>query len=267
MKKKIPACLHLACSVGAAVLCLCAGISATSYAWDVQWFEAPKADAEKVSATEASAPAVEPLPSIVETGGNGTSQKAIVRVLDKQTNRVQALTLVGGEPVAVGSLRINLQRCVFDYRQTPALDTAWLDILDEQEKDKSFSGWMFNLFPSAVSLESARYDVTFDQCILGDGQVRYMPKNTRKARIKQLEEYGRLSKASGTATHEETGTTEKDPFYVPGVGDEEPAVAEPVVEGIVDSSSMPVELTPAEQDQKELRRMMEDAGQDVFGAY
>lgn len=140
---------------------------ASGRAWGVEWLEALPmiGKAEAAMPTE---PAAAPQ-------GPRSSKQAVVRVLDKQTNRVQQVTLAAGQPQTLGLLTLNVQTCLFDYKRTPRLDVAWLDIVDETMPDRTFSGWMYSLYPAAATLEHPRYDVRLMSCVLPDGVGRMVP--------------------------------------------------------------------------------------------
>ena len=153
-----------------AVVASAAAVLASGNAGAVEWLEAlpmigkgqdEARPAEAASGTTVQAPR--------------RSKQAVVRILDKQTNRMHQVTLAVGQAQTVGSLTVGIQACLFDYRRTPRLDVAWLDIVDGNLPDRNFSGWMYSLYPAAATLEHPRYDVRVVGCVLPDGVGRMVP--------------------------------------------------------------------------------------------
>lgn len=125
--------------------------------------------------------------TMVLNEGAKSTAKAHLRVLDKQINRLEQVTLSLSSPFVVfDSISIDLKRCIKDYQQE-GQDIAFLVVNQleakannsstnisashiqktrtGQESNNLFAGWMVNSRPQVATLEHPRYDVALLACV------------------------------------------------------------------------------------------------------
>lgn len=88
----------------------------------------------------------------------------MVRVLDRMTNQVTDFDLAPGQVQVVGRLSVRLDACRYPSDQPLAEAYAHLTILDKQQTDPVFKGWMVASSPGLNALDHPRYDVWALHC-------------------------------------------------------------------------------------------------------
>lgn len=242
-------------------LLVCAvAIAAPAHA---QWFGKDKAPA-----------AAKPL----DADATPLEKSARIGWLDKQTNRHQSVVLQAGVPQILGNLKVVLNRCMPDYRGGLGQDVAWLDVTETDggsgRSAPWFSGWMFNTYPEVSTLDHPRYDMQLMGC---GAEPRRTVKPGKTAPTVTLDvvpaEDTEAPDDVPTAVEDQGGgSTDSDPYYVPGVekpASEPASVAEPVAP-VSEAPAAPAEapaqapiagpVAPVEGEQQDLHRLM-DSGQ------
>jgi hypothetical protein len=88
----------------------------------------------------------------------------MVRVLDRMTNKVTDYDLAPGQVQEVGRLTVRLDACRYPSDQPLGEAYAHLTILDKQQADPIFKGWMEASSPGLNALDHPRYDVWVLHC-------------------------------------------------------------------------------------------------------
>ena len=190
------------------------------------------------------------------------ASSAAIRILDKQTNRLQRFVVDVNTPATNVPFTLSVARCVKNVAGVPGQDAAWLDITPKSGSDKWFSGWMFNTYPDVATLDNPRYDVQLMGCDISAEEKT--PTLLPEIKVDAPAVTDDEAPAAAQPAQGEAGA---DPYYVPGLeggnGTETtvttPASAQPVEpepEPIVDNS-VPDEPLPSSDTQDELHRMME----------
>lgn len=175
---------------------------AASSAMALDWFNLPLIGGnDKVSVT-----------TTTNDGGSSEVSAARVRVLNKDSNRLNDVTLTAGQQTTGGPLQFSMKRCVRDLQGVPGQDAAWIEVRDSTNASL-FEGWMFNLYPDVAAVENARYDVRLLGCLRS---ALPKPAAVRKAPADTGSGYA----PGGDAEAPQDGS---DPNYVEGV--EKPAEA------------------------------------------
>jgi hypothetical protein len=206
------------------------------------------------------------------------AKSGVVSLLDKQTNRVEEVTLALGKPQKWGALTVTLQRCAWGVGGVPVQDAGWLDIT-AASGEPEFHGWMFNTFPSVATFDHPRYDARLVRCTRPAG-VSAVPV---PARVAPPQPAGPDSDTDDeapapTAAPIAPGTPEpgdaSNPYLVPGVpeddGTPDAGQPAPLAEPVPDSNPPPAaDLPPAPEapatpppaeavpDETQLHQMME----------
>jgi len=111
-----------------------------------------------IVAADAGAQTFEPWPAVLLGG------------MDKVTGRVSTFTVPVGGALEFGSLRVTPRAC----RKTPPEETpesaSFLEIDDERDGVRVFSGWMFASSPGVSALEHPVYDVWVLDCTAPSGE-------------------------------------------------------------------------------------------------
>lgn len=192
---------------------------AASGAFAIDWFNLPLiGGGDKVSITTTTG-----------SGGSSEVSAARVRVLNKDSNRLNDVTLVAGQHTMGGPLQFVMKRCVRDIQGVPGQDAAWIEVRDSSNASL-FEGWMFNLYPDVAAVENARYDVRLLGCLRA---ALPKPADIRKAPA----DVGSGYAPAGDAEAPREGN---DPNYVEGV---ERKPEEPVAPEQFPTTSAP-EATP-----------------------
>lgn len=173
---------------------------ACSHALALDWFNLPLIGGnDKVSVT-----------TVANDTGSSEVNTARVRVLNKDSNRLSDVTLVGGQHTMGGPLQFVMKRCVRDIQGVPGQDAAWIEVRDSTNASL-FEGWMFNLYPDVAAVENSRYDVRLLGCLRS---ALPKPAPVRKAPADTGAGYAPARDAEAPQDGE-------DPNYVPGI--EKPA--------------------------------------------
>lgn len=108
---------------------------------------------------------------LAATGWNGAAladvieaKGAMVRVLDRMTNQVTDFDLAPGQVQEEGRLSVRLDACRYPSDQPLGEAYAHLTILDKQQTDPIFKGWMIASSPGLNALDHPRYDVWVLHC-------------------------------------------------------------------------------------------------------
>lgn len=166
----------------------------------IDWFNLPLiGGGDKVSVT-----------TTTNEGGSSEVSAARVRVLNKDSNRLNDVTLAAGQHTMGGPLQFVMKRCVRDIQGVPGQDAAWIEVRDSTNASL-FEGWMFNLYPDVAAVENARYDVRLLGCLRA---ALPKPADVRKAPA----DVGSGYAPAGDAEAPREGS---DPNYVEGI--EKPA--------------------------------------------
>lgn len=136
---------------------------------------------------------------------------ARIRILDKQTNRVEALTLKAKAKATSGALELVLNRCAGDLQGVPGQDAAWLDVRDTATESSLFSGWMFSSAPQVASLDHPRYDIQIVGC--GDAPRGRVGSKAVVTDVGGAED----DEAPAAVSAEPAKAGEDDPYFVEGV--------------------------------------------------
>ena len=88
----------------------------------------------------------------------------MVRVLDRMTNKVTDYDLAPGQVQEVGRLTVRLDACRYPSDQPLGEAYAHLTILDKEQTDPIFKGWMEASSPGLNALDHPRYDVWVLHC-------------------------------------------------------------------------------------------------------
>ncbi len=110
------------------------------------------------NAETATAPSLPPADSWVPRQGGS------LRVLNKLDSTVQTLNLHVGDTAKLQSLSITLRACAIRPAGLPEDATAELSIVDSQEGEPGFEGWILEKEPSMNMLEHPVYDVQLAGC-------------------------------------------------------------------------------------------------------
>lgn len=153
-----------------------------------------------------------PVAATVATGFGS----ARIRILDKQTNRVEILTIKAKTKATSGALELNLNRCAGDLQGVPGQDAAWLDVRDTANDATLFSGWMFSSAPQVAALDHPRYDVQVVGC--GDS-----PRGRVGSKAVVTDVGGAEDDEAPAAVTGGAAKTDDDPYFVEGVQKKAPA--------------------------------------------
>ncbi|PIZ30908.1 MAG: hypothetical protein COY40_03410 [Alphaproteobacteria bacterium CG_4_10_14_0_8_um_filter_53_9] len=165
---------------------------------------------DKSRAAETAAPATTP------TGGRRGGQEgktALVRILDKQTNRLQVIAGAVGTDLTGAPLRVTVGRCVKSIEGRPGQDAAWLTMAPLGGGERFFEGWMFSTYPEVSALDHPRYDVQLVAC------DKERPEQVGTVMpVIQINELpaGRDDEAPPSDSSPANDAT--DPYFIPGVG-------------------------------------------------
>ncbi|MGJ8624102.1 MAG: DUF2155 domain-containing protein [Yoonia sp.] len=88
-----------------------------------------------------------------------------LRVLDKLSGAVADLSILQGETAQIGFLSITLQDCRFPVDNPSGDAFAFMDVVDRDEGNALFSGWMLASSPALNAMEHPRYDVWVLRCM------------------------------------------------------------------------------------------------------
>jgi len=94
-------------------------------------------------------------------------QRAVVRVLDKMTARVEEIELPVGHPVEFGTIRIVARTCRETLpEESPPESAAYLDVSEVKGVTEAmiFEGWMFASSPALSAMEHPVYDIWVTGC-------------------------------------------------------------------------------------------------------
>ncbi|MDQ7069644.1 MAG: DUF2155 domain-containing protein [Rhodobacterales bacterium] len=89
---------------------------------------------------------------------------AVLRGLDKFGGRVQDIDMVNGASAAFGRLQIELVECRYPVGNATSEGYAYLRILEGDNPEPIYSGWMIASSPALNPLDHARYDVWLLRC-------------------------------------------------------------------------------------------------------
>lgn len=98
---------------------------------------------------------------------NLSTDKAILRWLDKVTGRVSVIDVEVGNTVLVGSLAVAVEVCYTRPIEETPEDIAFLKIWDIERGEDSleiFKGWMFSSSPALSALDHPVYDIWVLDC-------------------------------------------------------------------------------------------------------
>ncbi len=116
-------------------------------------------------------------------------REGVLRLLDKQTNAVQALPMVLENALKPApDVQLTLRKCVRDYKGMRGLDVAWVDV--ELPNSEGYKGWIFNWYPDAAGPENPRYDVRLIQCGAPDDKRRLTPATVGGVVVQGVEARG-----------------------------------------------------------------------------
>lgn len=191
--------------------------------------------------------------------------------LDKQTNTRTPLVLNVGQGQTLGTLSVQMQRCITNLNGQANTDSAWLTVSEPGRSADWFAGWMINTLPEVATLDHPRYDLM----LVGCGS-KARPKSGRVARSVE----GAVAGSDSETVSAGVSGTDPDPFYVPGVGPAEspatqapaeqpatetpketpatPSIAEPEAEAPTPAPAEPDPTAqPADGEQKDLHQLMD----------
>ncbi|MGB0497580.1 MAG: DUF2155 domain-containing protein [Rubricella sp.] len=93
---------------------------------------------------------------------------AILRGLDKMTNRVEDIRVPVGGSVQWERLEIRLEACRAAAPDAPPDAYAWLSIRDTRWDEPDFTGWMIASSPALFAMDHPRYDIWVTNCVISD---------------------------------------------------------------------------------------------------
>lgn len=100
-----------------------------------------------------------------------STQKMLLRGVDKITGRVRTMQAMVGSPLTFGTLTIIPERCLTKPQEEMPENAAFLRVFEsnkENEKKSVFKGWMFSSNPALSAMEHPIYDVWLLHCINND---------------------------------------------------------------------------------------------------
>ncbi|HEX2859637.1 MAG TPA: DUF2155 domain-containing protein [Alphaproteobacteria bacterium] len=197
--------------------------------------------------------------AVVPAGTVQFAKSAVVRLLDKQTNKVETMTVESGKTQKWGGLSVSLQKCGWGVGGVPVQDAAWLDIT-AASGEPEFHGWMFNTFPSVATYDHPRFDVELEKCVRPAGYTDAAP-----ARVAPPQPSGPEHDRGGD---DEAPQGVNNDFVVPGINENSnelppaPATVPVPVPNVpqleVGPGAPPPEpVAPTGADMNELQRMMD----------
>ncbi|MBE6455387.1 MAG: DUF2155 domain-containing protein [Alphaproteobacteria bacterium] len=109
--------------------------------------------------------------TISSMGADISTQKLILRGVDKITGRVSTMPATVNEPLQFGDLTIVVERCLTKpQEETPenaAFIRAYEKVTDNPNREV-FKGWMFSSNPALSAMEHPIYDIWVIQCVQND---------------------------------------------------------------------------------------------------
>jgi hypothetical protein len=208
----------------------------------------------------------------VEAAAVQYSKTATVRLLDKQTNRVEIVNVEAGKSLRWGGLTVTMSKCAWGIGGVAVQDAAWLD-LTAGSGEPEFHGWMFNTFPGVSTYDHPRYDVALEKCVRPAGYTPPPP-----ARVAPPTPSGPEREGGDDEAPAGNSPGVNSAFVVPGIPNggaapevpaQPPAVPQPAAEGVpqlpIPAEPQPAAEAPAPQqpdsqpgsDEQQLQRMMD----------
>jgi hypothetical protein len=204
------------------------------------------------------------------------SKAATVRLLDKQTNRVDVVNLEAGKSLRWAGLTLTLSKCAWGIGGVPVQDAAWFDVT-AGSGEPEFHGWMFNTFPGVSTYDHPRYDVALEKCVRPAGYTAPTPARVAPPTPSGPEREGGDDEAPAGGN---PGVDSQ--FVVPGIPGNgspapevpaQPAAPQPAAEGVpqlpVPAAEQPAPEAveqpepqaqpqpPSQNDEQQLQRMMD----------
>lgn len=109
--------------------------------------------------------------TVSSMGADISTQKLILRGVDKITGRVSTMRATVNEPLQFGDLTIVVERCLTKpQEETPenaAFIRAYEKVTDNPNREV-FKGWMFSSNPALSAMEHPIYDIWVIQCLQND---------------------------------------------------------------------------------------------------
>jgi hypothetical protein len=101
----------------------------------------------------------------VEAARTDVGAGAVLRTLDKVSGKVIDVEMAAGQTMAYGPLQVTLYECRYPEGNASVDAFGLLQIVDAQEVEELFAGWMVASSPALNALEHRRYDVWLLRCI------------------------------------------------------------------------------------------------------
>jgi len=89
---------------------------------------------------------------------------AVIRLLDKVSGQLEDVDMFSGQIARLGSLDIKLQECRYPSGNPSGDAFAYLSIVERDEEQEIFAGWMVASSPALNALDHPRYDVWVIRC-------------------------------------------------------------------------------------------------------
>lgn len=104
-------------------------------------------------------------------GSDISTQKMLLRGVDKITGRVKTMSATVNMPLKFGTLTIIPERCLTKPQEEMPENSVFLRIFETTQKSGKklvFKGWMFSSNPALSAMEHPIYDVWLLKCLQRD---------------------------------------------------------------------------------------------------
>ncbi|MBR4931734.1 MAG: DUF2155 domain-containing protein [Alphaproteobacteria bacterium] len=109
--------------------------------------------------------------TISSVGADISTQKLILRGVDKITGRVRTMNALVNEPLQFGDLTIVVERCLTKPQEETPENAAFIrayEKVGDNPNQEVFKGWMFSSNPALSAMEHPIYDIWVIQCVQND---------------------------------------------------------------------------------------------------
>jgi hypothetical protein len=105
------------------------------------------------------------LPIATSAEETATSDRGLLRLLDKTTGRTTDLEMQAGETETIGQISVQFSECRYPVNNPSGNAYALVVVRDARVEDPVFEGWLIASAPALNAMDHPRYDVWVLRCI------------------------------------------------------------------------------------------------------
>lgn len=105
------------------------------------------------------------LPVAARAEVTATSDRGLLRLLDKTTGRTTDLEMQAGETETIGQISVRFSECRYPVDNPSGNAYALVVVRDARVEDPVFEGWLIASAPALNAMDHPRYDVWALRCI------------------------------------------------------------------------------------------------------